>query len=106
MTPDPVLQRLVDEAAVAAAAAASALDALRAYTASERPADDLVALRDAETEFGRSNDTLRRWAVEERLGEFVDGKWFLRRSLVLQFKRVGKMHTQSAEVTPPARSLF
>ena len=81
--PDPTLCRLVAEVDRATAA-------LRAYV--ERPAaepeSDLVALRDAEVEFGRSNKQLRRWVKEEGLGVEVDGKLFLKRSLVLQYKSV------------------
>ena len=81
--PDPVLCRLV-------AAVDRATADLRAYI--ERPVadpdSDLVALRDAEVEFSRSNKQLRRWVKDEGLGVEIDGKLFLKRSLVLQYKLV------------------
>ncbi len=79
---DPVLARLVQDVDAATAA-------LKAYVAGSSPseADDLVSLKDAEREFDRSNDTLRRWASQEGLGELVEGRWHIRRSMVRQFKR-------------------
>ena len=83
MPADPTLARLVADVDRATAA-------LRAYVTGEpiEPEDDLVSLRDAEREFNRSADTCRRWARDEALGELIDGRWFLRRSLVERHKRV------------------
>ncbi|RYC29181.1 hypothetical protein D3273_25285 [Lichenibacterium minor] len=88
MIDDPILARLAARAASAMATAAAATAAVQAYleTGVVEQEDDLVSLKDAETEYRRSNDTLRRWATEEELGVKVAGKWFLSRSLVRRFK--------------------
>ena len=101
MPADPVLARLVEDAARATAA-------LQAYITGA-PADaasDLVPLRDAQAEFSRSEDTVRRWARDEGLGEIVNGKWHLRRSAVLRHKFAQSMPTHDAEVTAPTDPLF
>lgn len=50
------------------------------------PVGDLVPLRVAAVEFRKSVDTVRRWAVDEGLGEKIDGQWYLNRSLALRHK--------------------
>lgn len=60
--------------------------ALKAYLAGEPEENDLVPLRQAEREFHRSNDTVRRWAKVEGLGVEQDGRWYLRRSMVRRCK--------------------
>lgn len=81
MPADPQLARLVADVDRAAAA-------LRTYVAGEaiEPDDELLSLREAATRFRRSGDTVRRWARDEALGEKIKGRWFLRRSLVQQYK--------------------
>ena len=76
MTDDPILVRLVDEAAQAAAR-------VQAYLASREPPDDeLIPLNKASELFRRSVDTMRRWAKVEGFGVKIDGVWFLRRSML------------------------
>ena len=72
---DPVLARLMADVD-------RSMAALKAYLAGEPEGDDLVPLRQAEREFHRSNDTVRRWAKEEGLGVERNGRWYLRRSMV------------------------
>ena len=79
MTADPVLARLVVDVD-------HSMAALKAYLAGEIEDEDLVPLRNAEREFHRSNDTVRRWAKEEGLGIEKDGRWYLRRSMVHRCK--------------------
>ncbi len=87
---DPVLSALEAAERTAHAAHEAARAALVAYRGDgpAPPESDLVSLRDGEVEFGRSSKQLRRWVNDEGLGVEIDGKLYLKRSLVLQYKRV------------------
>ena len=77
MIDDPILIRLVGEAAQAAAR-------VQAYLVSHEPPDDeLIPLNRAAELFRRSIDTMRRWAKVEGFGVKIDGVWFLRRSMLI-----------------------
>ena len=87
---DPVLDLLIAAERSTGAAHEAARAALAAYRGDGPavPESDFVSLREGEVEFGRSSKQLRRWVNDEGLGVEIDGKLYLRRSLVLRYKRV------------------
>ena len=93
---DPILLRLLDEHERTAAA-------LRTYICRATPAepeDDLLTLKQAAFVFGKSEDTIRRWAVDEGLGVQPGGRntlWLVSREAVMRVKRVlPTLRTQNA----------
>ena len=68
------------------------IDAVEALCAELRLRDgcampaDLLTLKQASFEFGKSNDTLRRWADDEGLGVKIGGRWLISRAVVIARK--------------------
>ena len=109
MTSDPVLANLADRAAKAAAEADRAASALRDYLLGgtvSKPESDWIELKFAEIYFGKSPSAVRRWAVNEGLGEFINGKWYLQVSQVLKYKsvRIVTSHFDKVILKPSALS--
>ena len=82
MPPDPVLDFLLAAERSTSAAHEAARAALVAYQGCSVPDTDLIALRDVEIEFGVANVTARRWAKDKHLGVKIEGKLYLKRSLL------------------------
>ena len=84
---DPVLSALEAAERTAQAAHEAARAALAAYRGEGSAEPDLMSLRQAEVEFGVSNITARRWATKKHLGVEIEGRLYVKRSLLKSRKR-------------------
>ena len=59
---------------------------LRAYLSGSAMPTDLLTLKQIAHEFCRSEDTARRWAIDEGLGVKIGGRWMISRAVVNRHK--------------------